>query len=179
MSARQPPPSQEELLEAERAAIEEQLSRMSSAEMALQAAVSLINIGGRRLGLVPGAEGERDLEQVRDAIDAVRGLMPVLERHFGAELRFLRDALSQLQMAYAQEARRAPSPGEGTPAASGAAGQEGPTDEKATQAGDATTDPAPGETTERAPEPGMEKTGGAERAPGPAEASGRLWVPKP
>ena len=86
--------------------------------MVLQATVSLLNIGARRLGLVGGPDEatpqqenpERDLEQVRDAIDAVRGLMPVVERRAPQEARPLRDALSQLQMAYAREAQGATAP---------------------------------------------------------------------
>ena len=74
--------------------------------MILQSAVSLLNLGGRRLGLAPGSEGERDLEQVRDAVDGVRALLEILERSTPAqELRPLRDALSQLQMAYARAAQ--------------------------------------------------------------------------
>ena len=104
-------PSEEEL----RAAYEAELSRITSADMVLQATVSLLNLGARRLGLVGGPDPaapeqgtpERDLEQVRDAIDAVRGLMPVVERRAPQEARPLRDALSQLQMAYAREAQSA------------------------------------------------------------------------
>ena len=86
-----------------RAAYEAELSRISSADMILQTAVSLLNLGGRRLGLAPGSEGERDLDQVRDAVDGVSALLGILERSASAqELRPLRDALSQLQMAFVQ-----------------------------------------------------------------------------
>ena len=145
-------PSEEEL----RAAYEAELSRVTSADMVLQATVSLLNIGARRLGLVGGGDPanpqqgpERDLEQVRDAIDAVRGLMPVIERRAPQEARPLRDALSQLQMAYAREAQSAPAPPPG-PAPPQAPPQGAPA----------------------APQPGAAKGG-----PGPAESSGRLWVP--
>jgi hypothetical protein len=149
----------------QRAAYEAELSRLTSADMVLQATVSLLNIGARRLGLVGGPEGagaqqpsERDLEQVRDAIDAVRGLMPVIERRAPQEARALREALSQLQMAYAREAQAgAPAqtpPDEPTPPA-GAPGAGGPKSAP-TAAGQPPTD----------------KSG-----PGPAESSGRLWVP--
>ena len=98
-----------------RAAYEAELSRIASADMVLQAAASLLNIGAYRLGLTGPAPGaapggaaqQRDLEQVRDAIDAVRGLLGVIERSRPAELRPLRDALSQLQMAYARETQAA------------------------------------------------------------------------
>jgi hypothetical protein len=146
-----------------RAAYEAELSRITSADMVLQATVSLLNIGARRLGLVGGPDPtapeqgspERDLEQVRDAIDAVRGLMPVVERRAPQEARPLRDALSQLQMAYARESRGAPPPAQ-------APAQAAPTPPQA----------APQQAAPAAPQPGTTKPG-----PGPAESSGRLWVP--
>ena len=101
-------PSDEEL----RAAYEAELSRITSVDMIAQAVVSLLSIGARRLGPVGPEAGEgaaqagseRDLDQVRDAIDAVRGLLEILERRIPQqELRSLRDALSQLQLAYARE----------------------------------------------------------------------------
>jgi len=145
-------PSEEDL----RAAYEAELSRITSADMILQTAVSLLNLGGRRLGLAPGSEGERDLEQVRDAVDGVRALLGILERSVTAqELRPLRDALSQLQMAYAREAQ----------AAAGA--------DTSTQQGHPAEQPnAPAAETK----PDTPATPG-EPAPGPAESSGRLWVP--
>jgi hypothetical protein len=162
----------------QRAAYEAELNRISSSDMVLQAAASLLNIGAHRLGLTGPAAGDlgagagapaRDLDQVRDAIDAVRGLLPVIERARPQELRPLRDALSQLQMAYARETRSAgPAPGasavppSGRPPAPAGAGSGQPG--------------APGA------EPG--RTGSApsgepstEPGPGPAESSGRLWVP--
>ena len=108
-------PSEEEL----RAAYEEQLRRITTADLIVQTAVSLLNLGARRLARRSsrrGAEaGERDLEQVRDAIDGARGAAadPRAQR-CPQELAPLRDALSQLQMAYAREAgagrRRRPAP---------------------------------------------------------------------
>jgi hypothetical protein len=147
-----------------RAAYEAELSRISSADMVLQATVSLLNIGARRLGLVGGpdpaapqqGDPERDLEQVRDAIDAVRGLMPVVERRAPQEARPLRDALSQLQMAYARESQSAP--------AAAPPPAQAPTAQTPQQGAPAATAPQP--------QPGAAKPG-----PGPAESSGRLWVP--
>ena len=173
-------PSEEEL----RAAYEAELSRITSADMMLQAAVSLLNIGGRRLGLVaerppggpagaatdteqapsPGA-GERDLDQVRDAIDGVKALVGILERSMAQELGPLRDALSRLQMAYAREVRTA-APADRTGGAQGHPGEpgarpQGPSD-------------GPAERTDQKDGPDAEQRPGA---PGPAESSGRLWVP--
>jgi hypothetical protein len=141
-----------------RAAYEAELSRITPAEVMLQSAVSLLNIGARKLGLTGGADPseaaagaaggtERDLEQVRDAIDGVRALLDILERSAPQELRPLRDALSQLQIAFARE----------------------------TQAGGTAPSPAPQAPADPGgnPAPDGEQTGG----PGPAQSSGRLWVP--
>ena len=151
-------PSEEEL----RVAYEAELSRITSADMILQAAVSLLNLGGRRLGLGPGAERERDLEQVRDAVDGVRALLGILERSVAAqELRPLRDALSQLQMAYAREAQAG---GAEPSAPRQAAERSAPATEGSSGAPEAADQPAT---------PPAEGKPGA----GPAESSGRLWVP--
>lgn len=146
-------PSEEEL----RAAYEAELSRITSAEVILQTTVSLLNLAGRRLGLAGPGGGERDIEQVRDAIDAVRGLMPVLERRMANELAPLRDALSQLQMAFAREAGAA-----GGQAAAAQSGQPA-----GAQQSDSGQQPGAGQQPEQ-PQPGK---------PGPAQSSGRLWVP--
>src|SRR5207237_6769369 len=122
--------SEEEL----RAAYEEELSRITSSEVMLQAAVSLLNLGGWRLGPPAGAvggehgepaAGQRDLEQVRDAIDGVRVLLGVLERRLSKELGPLRDALSQLQLAYAREAQAAAEQDAGAGASAGGQGRSG------------------------------------------------------
>jgi hypothetical protein len=67
--------------------------------------VSLVNLGGQRLGITPDTEEMRDLEQARLAIEGVRALLPILEELDAEQMRPVRDALSQLQMAYAQLAR--------------------------------------------------------------------------
>jgi hypothetical protein len=142
-----------------RAAYEAELNRITSGEMILQTTVSLLNIGGRRLGLgaPAGLESERDLEQVADAIDGARALMPILERRMtGGELGPLRDAIAQLQMAYAREVKEA------APSAA-----QAPPVEKSTPADQTTPPAAP------AGSPQDEKR----QTPGPAQASGRLWVP--
>ena len=161
-SGRTPPPGEpSEPGEAElQAAYEAELSRISSADMMLQATVSLLNIGRLRLGarVAQAGEGESggagavDLEQVRDAIDGARALLGVLDRRFAQELAPLRDALSQLQFAYAREA-------------GAAAGAQGAGSETGEQGGGESA--SAGDSDEK-PEP---------RGPGPAEASGRLWVP--
>ena len=151
MSTQGAAPSEEEL----RAAYEEELSRLTSTDVMAQAAVSLLNLGARRLAPADGEHaGERDLEQARDAIDGARALLEIVERRIPQELRPLRDALSRLQMAYAREVAPAgEAPPAAAPAPAGAAGAAG-----------------------GAPQPeGAPGAGG--RGPGPAESSGRLWVP--
>jgi len=144
-------PSEAEL----RAAWEEQLRLLRPADVIVQAVVSLVSIAGRRLGVDPGTEGERDLEAVRDAIDGARALMPVLERHeSGASLASLREALSVLQLEYAKLAAEG---GGGPPSA----------DPPLRGAGGGGTQTPP-----------QSQTGeGQEQGPGPAQRSGRLWVP--
>ena len=161
-------PSEAEL----RASYEAELSRITSTDLMLQAAVSLLNIAAHRLGGPAGPDGEasapqRDMEQVRDGIDAVRALLEILERRIPAEVRPLRDALSRLQIAYAQEAQGAgPATGSASPPAAGAGSPPPATDSAAGSQGG-----APGK------EPAA--TAGKDEAeqPGPAQASGRLWVP--
>jgi hypothetical protein len=159
-------PSEDEL----RAAYEAEMSRISSADMILQATVSLLNIGGYRLGLGPGrgspgqeqaADEARDLEQVRDAIDGARALLPILERTQPTEMRPLRDALSQLQMAYARAA------GANSAAAEQASAQA--------PAGATSATGAPGAAGAERDTPGQARQKPDE--PGPAQSSGRLWVP--
>jgi hypothetical protein len=160
-SEQQTQPSEEEM----RAAYEAELNRITSAEMIIQTAVSLINIGGRRLGLTPsssdgdpaaaGPGGERDLEQVRDAIDGASALMPILERRMPGELGPLRDAIAQLQVAYAREAQSSASTS--TPSTSTSTSSTSQAKPAKAPEGPAEADRQPG--------------------PGPAQASGRLWVP--
>jgi hypothetical protein len=164
-----------------RAAYEAELSRISSADMILQTAVSLLNIGGLRLGLAPGAEQARDLEQVRDAIEGVRALLPILERKApGEELRPLRDALSQLQMAYASQAQgmaSATAPGPGAEPA----GSRTTATRPATAGEPSSPATAGGPPAAQEPEsPGAQvppSEQGETGKPGPAQSSGRLWVP--
>jgi hypothetical protein len=173
-------PTEDEL----RAAYEAELSRLTTTDMIAQAVVSLLNIGARRLAPAgadqdptrPGEHdrgpthpqqpppGQRDLAQARDAIDAVRALLEILERSIPQEIAPLRDALSRLQMAYAREvapgaAAATAGQAAGAPGAEGGPGAEG---EPAGEQGDPTGEPG---AEERPP------------GPGPAEASGRLWVP--
>jgi hypothetical protein len=121
--------SQQEPDEAElRAALEEQMRRITVQDVLIQTVVTLINLGGRRLGLAgpPEEAGDRDLEQARLAIEGVRALLPILEQLDAEQMRPIRDALSQLQMAYAQLARTEGAPSEAGDPGAGAAREGAP-----------------------------------------------------
>ena len=72
-------PTEEEL----QAAYEAELKRIRVDDVLIQTVVSLLNLGGRRAGLAPGTENERDLDQVRLAVDAARALLPLVEDKLG------------------------------------------------------------------------------------------------
>jgi len=149
--AQQEQPSEEEL----RAALEEQMKRIRVDDVLLQTAVTLVNLAGRRLGLAtqPGEDlgDERDLAQAQQAIDGVRALLPLCpDEQTGP----IKDALSQLQMAYARE-----SGDEGPTAGAGDAPAQGPADGAA---GQQQQQPAPADPAEE-----------AERA----KARSKLWTP--
>jgi hypothetical protein len=120
-------PSEEEIR-----ALEAELERLTVDDVLLQTVVTLLNLGARKAGLAEGAEA--DLPQVKEAIEAARALLPLLEERHGEQLGPVRDALSRLQMAYVQKS-----------------GGQAPAPE------------APGED--------------EGKGPGPAQSSGRLWVP--
>lgn len=148
-------PSEQEM----RAALEAQMKRLRVEEVLLSAVADLVNLGMRRVGVVPGTEDERDLEQARVAIESVRALGPVLEAAVPEQAKPVRDALAQLQLGFVQ---------------AGEASAAAPADAPQDPAG-GNTAPAPGAETDPSPPAG----GDAEdpEAPGPAQRSGRLWVP--
>lgn len=96
-----PPQSEEEI----RARLEEELKRIQVRDVVVQTVVTLVNLGGQRLGLSEATKEVRDPEQTRLAIEAVRVLLPLLEaeEQGAAQVRPVRDALAQLQLAYARE----------------------------------------------------------------------------
>ena len=163
-------PTEEEL----RAAYEAEIKKIRVEQVLLEQVVTLVNLGMRRTGLQPGTEEERDVEQVRTAIDGIRALTPLLERAAPEQIGPIRDALSQLQLAFVRiggsqqraaaggESKDQPGPGEdpgggqlAEPAAPGTGASRG--EPGATGSGEPQS-PRPGE-------------------PGPAQRSGRLWVP--
>jgi hypothetical protein len=71
----------------------------------IQTTVTLLNLAARKAGLgAPPGEGPApDWEQVRQAIEGARALLPLLEARHAQELGPVRDTLSRLQMVYAQQ----------------------------------------------------------------------------
>ena len=115
MSSRQP-----EFTDEEMAAIEAEMEKVKVDDVLLQTIVSLLNLGGRKAGLggpprgeaggEPGTAPEPDLEQVRQAVEGARALLPLVEPRHGNQLGPIRDALSRLQMFYAQRSGGRPAP---------------------------------------------------------------------
>ena len=140
MSAEPPrEPTEEEL----RAAYEEELKRIRVEHVLLENVISLINLGMRRAGVIAGTEAERDPAQVRLAIESVRAVMPLIEEIAPEQVGPIRQALSQLQLAFVQSGGQKPEQGTTVP------------------------EPAQADSSEPA-RPGE---------PGPAQRSGRLWIP--
>src|SRR4051794_40303042 len=92
-------------------AFEEQLKRLRVEDVLVQTLVTFVNLGARRLGLT-GEPESRDLDQAKLAIEGARALMPLVPAE---ELGPIRDALSQLQMAFARESQEIPEPPAGAP----------------------------------------------------------------
>jgi len=141
------------LSEEELRQIEAEMERITVDDVLLQTLVTLLNLAARKAGLAtpPGQEGPKpDLEQMRQAIDGARAILPLVEQRHADQLGPVRDTLSQLQMAYSQLR------GQG-------GGQEPPSGEGEGE-GDGGGGTPPG---------GPDQPEG----PGPAQSSGRLWVP--
>ncbi len=102
---------QQEPTEEQIRAFEEQLKNIRVEDVLVQTLVTFVNLGARRLGLT-GEEGSRDLGQAQLAIEGARALMPLVPAD---ELGPIREALSQLQVAFAREAQGPPEPAEGAP----------------------------------------------------------------
>jgi hypothetical protein len=149
-------PTEEEL----RAAYEEEIKKIRVEQVLLEHVVTLINLGMRRTGLAPGTEGERDPAQVHLAIEAVRAMLPLIEQIAPQQVKPIRDALSQLQLAFVRIGGQGDVP-------------------DAPDVPSQSAEPPPG----APPEPGSQAPapGGAQGAPeegaGPAQRSGRLWIP--
>jgi len=145
----QPPPDQPQLTEEQIRQLEAEMERITVDDVLLQTLVTLLNLAARKGGLAtpPGTPSPPapapDLEQMRQAIDGGRAILPLVEQRHADQLGPVRDTLSQLQMAYSQLRSQAGGPAREQPG-------------------------------------GPEKPGGEPEKPegaGPAQSSGRLWVP--
>jgi len=140
-------PSEEEM----RAALEEQMREIRVEDLLLQSIASLINLSARRIA----KDDERDLRQAQLGIDAVRAVVDLLPAEPAGQVR---NALSELQLLYAQAA--------GGPAGSGEGGGSG---EGPEPSGGGPGAQGPGA---RTPPPPPQGPG-----PGRGEPPPRLWTP--
>jgi hypothetical protein len=157
-------PTEEEL----RAAYEAQIKQVRIEHVLLEHVVTVANLGLRRTGLAPGTEDERDSEQVQLAVDSIRALLPLLERSMPEQAAQIREALSQLQFAFVKIGGADAEAGEVKPG--GPEPQESPPADSAPAAGPPESQSPPGAGPSEPEKPGSED-------PGPAQRSGRLWVP--
>jgi hypothetical protein len=83
----------------------EELGKLRVEDVLVGALIQVSSIGYRRLGLTDETKEERDLEQVRLAIETMRALTPVLENIVPDELiRDFDQSVANLQLAYAKAA---------------------------------------------------------------------------
>jgi hypothetical protein len=80
-----------------RARLEEQLRKVRIQDILLESVVSVLNLAARRIT----KEDERDLEQARVGIEAVRAVLGLLDPEPAAQVR---NALSEVQVLYARQA---------------------------------------------------------------------------
>src|SRR4051794_35080803 len=90
----EPTPEEEEL----QRRLEEQLRRIRVQDLLLESVASILNLSARRISKAD----ERDLEQGRIGIEAVRCVLDLLDEGPREQVR---DALSQVQMLYAREVK--------------------------------------------------------------------------
>jgi hypothetical protein len=90
-------PSDEELIKQ----LEEELKKLQVSDLLVQTLYTVSSLGYRKL-----SEEDRDLDQARLAIEALRALLPVLEGAVAEELvRDFKQVTSNLQLAYADAAK--------------------------------------------------------------------------
>jgi hypothetical protein len=197
MSSEPTQPSEEEL----RAAYEAEIKRLRVEHILLDNVAALANLGMRRTGLAPGTESERDPAQVQLAIEAIRALLPVIEQVAPSQIGAIRDAVSQLQIAFVRIGGGGesgmPDPGASDPSAAAGGGERPQPEPRAGGEPARPEPPAGGEPARPEPPaggeparpeppapPGPEPAAPAQPSPaksgepGPAQRSGRLWVPR-
>ena len=83
--------------------LEEELKALKVSDLLVQTLYTVSSLGYRRL-----SEQDRDLDQARLAIEALRALVPVLEGSASEELlRDFKQVMANLQLAYAEAAKNA------------------------------------------------------------------------
>jgi hypothetical protein len=110
--------SQPEFSEEELRQLEAEMERITVDDVLIQTTVTLLNLAARKAGLgaPPGEAPAADWDQVRQAIEGARALLPLLESRHTEQLGPVRDTLARLQMVYAQRAGGQPAPtSEGAP----------------------------------------------------------------
>jgi predicted nucleic acid-binding protein len=81
--------------------LEEELKTLKVSDLLIQTLYTVSSLGYRRL-----SEQDRDLDQARLAIEALRALVPVLDGSASAELiRDFKQVTANLQLAYADAAK--------------------------------------------------------------------------
>jgi hypothetical protein len=75
----QPQQPTEEQIRAYEAQLEEQMRQLRVEDVVVQTIVTLVNLGGRRAGLAPGTEAERDPAQLQMAYVQLTGQQPAAE----------------------------------------------------------------------------------------------------
>jgi hypothetical protein len=92
-----PPAGDEELLRQ----VEEELRKLKVSDLLVQTLYTISSLGYRKL-----SEEDRDLDQAKLAIEALRALVPVLEGTTGDDvIRDFRQVTANLQLAYADVAK--------------------------------------------------------------------------
>jgi len=92
-------PSDEELMRQ----LEEELKKLKVTDLLVQTLYTVSSLGYRKL-----SEEDRDLDQARLAIEALRALLPVLEGAVGEDaVRDFKQVTANLQLAYADAAKKA------------------------------------------------------------------------
>jgi hypothetical protein len=90
-------PTDEELLKK----VEEELKKLKVSDLLVQTLYTVSSLGYRKL-----SEEDRDLEQAKVSIEALRALLPVLEGSVGDDvIRDFKQVTSNLQLAYADAAK--------------------------------------------------------------------------
>jgi hypothetical protein len=97
MASEQTPPTEADQEELQRR-LEEQLRKVRVQDLLLESVVSILNLSARRIGKAD----ERDLDQARVGIEAVRAVLDLIDPEPREQVR---EALSQVQMLYAREAQ--------------------------------------------------------------------------